>query len=159
MSLANPLLVINQLIAGLPGKSREHFLHRCETVNLEFGSLLCERGQTFRHVYFPLNGFISLITVTREIKPFRGKYTWRNVWPRSQSRLPNSRLTVSQRCKKCSRLLPGKPAISWLITSSGLASDIQLSCSTNPARHWRVTGANAVTILQGAVRQMRVSVR
>ena len=63
MSLANPLLVINQLIAGLPGKSREHFLHRCETVNLEFGSLLCERGQTFRHVYFPLNGFISLVTV------------------------------------------------------------------------------------------------
>lgn len=59
MSLANPLLVINQLIAGLPGKSREHSLHRCETVNLEFGSLLCERSQTFRHVYFPLSGFIS----------------------------------------------------------------------------------------------------
>src|SRR3990167_143542 len=69
MSLANSLPVVNHLIAGLPRKSREHFLHRCETVNLEFGSMLCERGQGFRHVYFPLTGFISLVTVISDHPP------------------------------------------------------------------------------------------
>ena len=69
MSLANPPPVINRLIAGLPNKSREQFLHRCETVNLEFGSTLCERGQAFRHVYFPLTGFISLVTVISDHPP------------------------------------------------------------------------------------------
>lgn len=69
MSLANPPPVVNRLIAGLPNKSREQFLHRCETVYLEFGSTLCERGQAFRHVYFPLTGFISLVTVISDHPP------------------------------------------------------------------------------------------
>jgi CRP-like cAMP-binding protein len=62
MSSFNSLPVVNHLIEGLPSKGRELFLQRCETVHLEFGNVLCEHGQKFRHVYFPLTGFISLVT-------------------------------------------------------------------------------------------------
>ncbi|MDP3848691.1 MAG: Crp/Fnr family transcriptional regulator [Pseudomonas sp.] len=64
MSGADALPVLNQLIEHLPNKPRHSLLQRCELVNLEFGSTLCERGQPFRHLYFPLTGFISLVALT-----------------------------------------------------------------------------------------------
>ncbi|HEX5362019.1 MAG TPA: Crp/Fnr family transcriptional regulator [Fluviicoccus sp.] len=54
--------VSNHLIAGLPRKERLRFQAQCQTVDLKFGSILCQPDQPYRHVYFPLTGFISLVT-------------------------------------------------------------------------------------------------
>lgn len=59
-----PGLVVNQLIACLPRKERMHILQQCESVELIFGTILCEANQPFGHVYFPLTGFISLTETT-----------------------------------------------------------------------------------------------
>ncbi len=54
----------NRLLAALPGKDRRHLLAGCEQVELGFGAILCEPGQTIRHVYFPTDSFVSLVTPT-----------------------------------------------------------------------------------------------
>ena len=59
--LFTPVRMTNHLIAGLPSTERNEFLARCETVALVFGDSLCEPGQPFQYVYFPLTGFISLM--------------------------------------------------------------------------------------------------
>lgn len=65
MLKANATPVTNRLLASLPRAERKLILERCETVQLEFGSVLCEADEPFRQVYFPLTSFISLIaTVT-----------------------------------------------------------------------------------------------
>jgi CRP-like cAMP-binding protein len=51
----------NRLIASLTRAEREHLLGHCEQVQLVFGEVLCEAGEPTQHVYFPLDGFISLI--------------------------------------------------------------------------------------------------
>jgi CRP-like cAMP-binding protein len=52
----------NNLIALLPRKDRLRLLALCEPVDLVLAEVLCERGDTMRHVYFPIDGFISLVT-------------------------------------------------------------------------------------------------
>ncbi len=51
----------NQLIAGLPRADRKHLLALCEPVHLVLAQVLGEPGQITRHVYFPTDGFVSLI--------------------------------------------------------------------------------------------------
>ena len=58
---ANAMPVSNRLLSGLPRAERRRFLDLCETVELSFGSVLCEADQPFRQVYFPLTSFISLV--------------------------------------------------------------------------------------------------
>jgi len=53
--------VENHLIELLPRKDRLRLLAICEPVQLVLGEVLCEPGASTRHVYFPLDGFISLI--------------------------------------------------------------------------------------------------
>lgn len=57
-----PVPVTNLLINDLPSRERSRILRHCKPVELVFGSILCEPGQPFRHLYFPLTGFISLVT-------------------------------------------------------------------------------------------------
>ena len=51
----------NHLIKLLPRKDRLHLLDHCESVSLGLSEVLYEPGQPTRHIYFPTDGFISLI--------------------------------------------------------------------------------------------------
>lgn len=69
MSVSPPVSVVNRLISGLPRKDRSRILERSETVDLVFGSILCEPDQPFEHVYFPITGFISLVAYMKGHQP------------------------------------------------------------------------------------------
>lgn len=62
MSVKAPLQIFSRLIEGLPSKQRKQLLNGCEPVDLVFGNVLHEANQPIRHVYFPLSGFVSLVT-------------------------------------------------------------------------------------------------
>ncbi len=51
----------NQLLAALPASVRRRFLADCTPVDLVLGSVLCEEGERMRHVYFPIDSFISVL--------------------------------------------------------------------------------------------------
>jgi CRP-like cAMP-binding protein len=51
----------NHLIELLPRKNRLSLLAICEPVRLVLSEVLCEPGTPTRHVYFPVDGFISLV--------------------------------------------------------------------------------------------------
>jgi hypothetical protein len=55
-------LPANGLIASLPRTDRDRVTGACEHAELDFGKPLCNPGDTIRHVYFPTNSYISLIT-------------------------------------------------------------------------------------------------
>jgi CRP-like cAMP-binding protein len=63
LPLENALAVVeNRLIARLPRRDRMRLLGVCESVHLELGAVLCEPGEPTRHVFFPNDCFISLVT-------------------------------------------------------------------------------------------------
>ncbi|ELY20437.1 Crp/Fnr family transcriptional regulator [Halomonas sp. IOP_14] len=53
----------NQLLVELPEVERNAFMAACNTVELSFGKVLLQPTETFTHVYFPIDSFISLIVV------------------------------------------------------------------------------------------------
>ncbi len=53
----------NHLIELLPRNYRRQLLAVCEPVQLVSGSVLCEPGKPLREVYFPVNSFISLLSM------------------------------------------------------------------------------------------------
>ncbi len=61
--------IANRLIKKLPRKEQNKILEHCETVNITFGEILCEPGQVIKHIYFPLTGFISLVTTLSGHEP------------------------------------------------------------------------------------------
>ena len=55
--------VANSLLAALPGKNYKRLASGLEPVELKFGDVLYESGQKIRHVYFPGNSLVSLLTM------------------------------------------------------------------------------------------------
>lgn len=53
--------IVNRLLEALPRHARDRLLEECERVSLVFDTVLCERDRSYRHVYFPLGGSISLV--------------------------------------------------------------------------------------------------
>ena len=51
----------NHLIERLPRKDRSRLLAVCEPVQLVLGEVLCEPGKATRYVWFPIDGFISMV--------------------------------------------------------------------------------------------------
>ena len=69
MPVESPGRIVNRLIEGLPRKERHRLLARAEAVDLAFGATLCEPDQSYRHIYFPLTGFISLVATVDGHRP------------------------------------------------------------------------------------------
>lgn len=55
--------ISNSLLAALPSNEYLCLLEDMESVNLAFGELLYETGETVRYVFFPNDSLISLLTV------------------------------------------------------------------------------------------------
>jgi CRP-like cAMP-binding protein len=53
----------NQLIARLPPRSRLSLMKLCKPVELAMAQVLCKGGEQVSDVYFPVNSFISLVTL------------------------------------------------------------------------------------------------
>lgn len=58
----------NQLLAALPGPVYRRLARHLEAVALNFGQVLYEPGDRMRHVYFPTDGVISLLSVANTNK-------------------------------------------------------------------------------------------
>jgi len=53
----------NRVLAALPRKDYERLLAGFEPVTLTFGEILYEPGDLIRHVYFPVDSLVSLLTL------------------------------------------------------------------------------------------------
>ncbi len=52
----------NRLLGRLPRIERNRLIAQCDQVHLQESDVLEERGERIRHVYFPVDSFVSLIT-------------------------------------------------------------------------------------------------
>lgn len=62
MPRTQPDPAANRLLDALPRKDRQRFLGACETVELVFADTLAKPGERIRHVYFPTDSFICLVS-------------------------------------------------------------------------------------------------
>ena len=61
--------IINKIINGLPNQTSDKILKICDTIDLHFGTVLCEADKPLEWVYFPLTSFISLVTTLHDHQP------------------------------------------------------------------------------------------
>lgn len=52
----------NQLLQQLPDEEQQAITCQCTIVEMKFGEVLCEEGEHCGYVYFPLSGFISILS-------------------------------------------------------------------------------------------------
>ena len=57
---------VNRLLAALPPEEYQRLLPHLERVRLPFQSVLYEPGAPITHVYFPIDGVLSLLTLMRD---------------------------------------------------------------------------------------------
>ena len=62
MTPAMPAPATNRLLEALPRKDRQRMLAGCKPVELAIAEVLAEPGDHIRHVYFPTESYISLVT-------------------------------------------------------------------------------------------------
>ena len=62
MLVANRVSVANSLLATLPDKVYQSLLAHLEPITLSFGEVLYRPGEPIRHVYFPTDTLVSLLT-------------------------------------------------------------------------------------------------
>src|ERR1700675_2518842 len=62
MTNGNGKHVTNKVLASVPRKEYARLQAQLEPVTLEFAQVLYEPGKAIRHVYFPLDCLISLLT-------------------------------------------------------------------------------------------------
>jgi len=62
MSAKHRVSSSNRLLAALPAQERDRVLADCTPVELVLGSILHDEGERIRHVYFPTESFISMLT-------------------------------------------------------------------------------------------------
>lgn len=62
MSIATHARTTNSVLRALSPEENRRLLAHSEQVDLTYGDVLCEPGKPIRHVYFPHNGIISLLT-------------------------------------------------------------------------------------------------
>lgn len=55
----------NQILEGLPGPQRQRLMAVCEPVDLTLSAVLGEPTQALEHVYFPVEGYVSLIALVQ----------------------------------------------------------------------------------------------
>jgi CRP-like cAMP-binding protein len=55
--------VANSLLASLPRKEGRHLIDQLEQVALTYGEVLYEPGEKIKHVYFPTDSLVSLLTL------------------------------------------------------------------------------------------------
>ena len=63
MQVVNRVPVANSLLAALPRREYQRLLTSLEPVTLTFGEVLYEPGKPIRHVYFPSDSLVSLLTL------------------------------------------------------------------------------------------------
>ena len=63
MPVANRVTVANSLLAALPRSKYLRLLVGLEPVTLTFGEVLYEPGEPIRHIYFPNDSLVSLLTL------------------------------------------------------------------------------------------------
>ena len=63
MLVAYRVPVANSLLAALPGEEYQQLLACLEPVTLTFGEVLYHPGEPIRHVYFPTDSLVSLLTL------------------------------------------------------------------------------------------------
>src|SRR3954469_25524820 len=54
---------MNWLIAALPDEARQSFLEQCKMVELPLRSIIVPENQPIEHVFFPVSGTMSVVTV------------------------------------------------------------------------------------------------
>lgn len=59
-------IVDNSLLSGLPAQSLKNVLRSCVRVPLKFAQVLGQPDERMRHVYFPTEGFVSLVAVLED---------------------------------------------------------------------------------------------
>lgn len=61
MRIENGVENNNRLLAQLPASKRKRFIAACEPVELNFEEVIAHSGDAIEHVYFPLQGYLSLL--------------------------------------------------------------------------------------------------
>ncbi len=62
LPVKKPALFVNRLLATLPDPDQQRILANCDSVELRLAEVISEPGDSIRHVYFPTDCFVSLVT-------------------------------------------------------------------------------------------------